>query len=208
MLEEATWRKGNRRAFEVLEQLCADAGLKIQNPPPPDEVALTPDRALSLVYNVGSMLLNESKAMFTAVGGKVDKKARKRLDNEMTREGGARASVMLTLAVAATIEDEDGAEIREIYSVPPEDDRFVAEAFELSPSLSHAAAVISTHALELACGFSTARDTPPFEGLGEVDWRELPTEVESGPARSNWATLVARIAHPWERAQHTWVGEE
>lgn len=207
MLEEATWRKGNRRAFEVLQQLCKQAGLELQTPPLPDEAEEPAKRALALTHHVGFILLAQMKGAFAAFGGTFDKKALKRLDNNMTGEGGARASVMLALAVAVTIEDEDGSEVRQVYSMAAEDERFLSEAFERSPSLSHAAAVISTHALELACGSTNARSTPVFEGLGEIDWRELPSDEDPGPSRSNWGDLVAKIAHPWEEAQQRW-GEE
>jgi len=229
------WRKGNRRAWQTLELLAEQAGVEVQVPPSRPEPTTPAEKAFALVHDAGFHLLVYSKGMFPAVGRKVDKKASRRLDNEMTPEGAARASVMLTLAVAETVEDEDAAVVREHFPVQPEDERFIAEAFERSQSsnLNLAAALICARALELACGFTIARSTPAFEGLGEMHWREIVDLHASCPNckeklwlgenecracgfvvegmadnRTNWGTLTARISHGWEEAQDGYMTNE
>jgi hypothetical protein len=195
-------RKGNRRAFEVIERLAEEAGVEAQVPPDRPYPSTPGEAAFALVYDVGFMLLIESVKMFCAIDGK---KARRRLENDMTAEGGARASVMLAVAVGDTIA-ADRSLVTDHFKMLREDDRFLTEAFEESASLYFAAAVICTRALELASGFSNARSTPPFQRLGETDWHELVGDDESAPQNPEWGRLVNVIGIPWSRAQDVFAG--
>ena len=194
-------RKRNRRAVEVIERLAEQAGVEAQLPPDRPDPSTSGEAAFALVYDVGLMLLFESIEMFCAIGGK---KAKRRLENDMTAEGGERASVMLTVAVGDTL-GADRSLVSDHFQMLREDDRFLTEAFEESASLEFAAAVICTRALELASGFSNARGTPPFQRLGETHWRELVGDDESEPQNPEWVRLVNVIGFPWSRAQHVFA---
>lgn len=108
MQEAATWRAQNRRHFAALEEVYRQAGL---GPPrerwDPDDDA---EYAARLVHQVGSHLLVSSAGAATSKDGKYSNRRTDKAWKPVTPEGGARASVFLTLAVAGILTPEiDGA---------------------------------------------------------------------------------------------------
>ncbi len=157
---------------DIAQTLETQAGVEYESkfdPQTPAEVAH------ALVYNSGFILLFSSiEVLCRGEGGR---KAKRRVDKDLTATGGARAAVILTIAVARALDDlpdEYRGLVKQHFPVPSEDTDFLDHAFEKNDRLTgFGAAVISAKAVEIASGFSAARGTPAFRELGEIDLREL-----------------------------------
>jgi hypothetical protein len=121
MLEAATWRTKNRKHFDVVEELYAQANRPLRM----DDSDLREDDeyAAVLAHQVGSNLLGMSIGAGATKDNKTSNRRVAKAWKEVSGEAGARASVYLTLAVmeilAPEIEGEgfDQSAIAEAYEV-------------------------------------------------------------------------------------------
>jgi hypothetical protein len=104
MLDAATWRAKNRRHFDVVEALYERIERPLQSGDwdPADDS----EYAAGLVHNVGSLLLAMSIDAGTTKGEKSSNRRSGRAWKSITADSGVRASVFLTVAVAAILSPE------------------------------------------------------------------------------------------------------
>jgi hypothetical protein len=184
VFEEATWKLDNRRFFAVFEHLHGQAGVPLREEP----------LGLSLVSTEGlSRLLRVSIEEFSAdTMGKKKNRVQRRIYKALTPDGGARAAVMLTVALGEMLARE-GADVHfqqqavaEYFDVPPVDEEIV-EAISANGLDPHYAAVGGLCALEMATSHELVGTLPFFEKL-RPDWRSL---LAAQPGKLNWYLLAS-----------------
>lgn len=104
MLDEATWRTGNRRHFAVVEALYEQVGrpLRTEGWDPSDDA----EYAAGLVHQVGVELLGLSINAGVSKDGKSSSHRAGKAWKSVSSDSGVRASLFLTLAVAAILSPE------------------------------------------------------------------------------------------------------
>jgi hypothetical protein len=231
MLEAATWRTKNRKHFDVVEELYAQA-----NRPLREDADLQDDGeyAAALARRVGSHLLGMSIGAGTSKNNKPPGRRVARAWKDVSPEAGARASVFLTLAVTAILSPEIEGEgldqsaigeafrvVRQLFALPDEDLKQIEEVRAsvveaLNEELTREAIERGGWAgnMEIQRGQAAysyyamriagiaADGLPAFEPV-----RDVPLEMWSEVAEFDWLmTSSFNFAYLWKAAKDEFLG--
>lgn len=132
MLDAATWRTKNRRHFDLVEAVYEKVGrpLRTEGWDPVDD----DEYAAGLVHHIGSLLLATSIDAGMTKGEKSSNRRNGKAWKSVSADSGVRASVFLTVAVAAILSPEVEGEgfdqgaisearelVERVFPLPPED---------------------------------------------------------------------------------------